>query len=178
MKKKLTAKQLQARLKKIKLLLLDVDGVMTDGRIFYSEMGWTRTYHIHDGYGIKLIQSFGIPVGVISGGNSEELKERLKVLKIEHFVIGSEDKLKSLTEVSEKLNIPFEHICYVGDDLFDIPALTQVGLGVSVPNAVDEVKKIAHFITKKSGGHGAVREVIDAIRHAQKLSPKISQKHT
>ena len=170
MKKKLTPAQLLTRLKKIKLLLVDVDGVLTDGRIFFSNGGWTRTYHIHDGYGIRLLQKLGIPVGVITGGQSEELKERLKSLQIEHFVLGSEDKFTSLKELSNKLKIPFENICFVGDDIFDIPALEQVGLSVSVPNGIAEVKKKVHWVTEHSGGQGAVREVIDAIRKAQKLS--------
>ena len=170
MKKKLTSAQLLSRLKKVKLLLVDVDGVLTDGRIFFSELGWTRTYHIHDGYGIRLLQKLGIPVGVITGGQSDELKERLKTLQIEHFVLGSEDKLASLTELSKKLQIAFENICFVGDDVFDIPALEKVGLSVSVPNGIDEVKKKVHWVTRRSGGQGAVREVIDAIRKAQKLS--------
>lgn len=167
--KKLTEKQLKIRLKKIRLLLLDVDGVLTDGRIFFSSMGWTRTYHIHDGYGIRLIQKLGIPIGIISGGQSDELKERLKTLDIQHFVLGSEDKLTSMTALSKKTGVSFEEICFMGDDLFDIPALEKVGLAISVPNAVPEVKKIVHFITKKSGGQGAVREVIDALRYAQNL---------
>src|SRR3982751_6888635 len=97
------------RFKKIKMLLLDVDGVLTDGSIMWVEgQGWTRRYNIYDGYGIKLLQSLGAAVGVISGGQSTELQERLKVLDIQHYVIGSEDKLASLKKLSEKTNIPFD----------------------------------------------------------------------
>jgi len=167
--KKLTRAELLKRIKKVKLLLLDVDGVLTDGKIFYSSIGWTRSYHIHDGYGIRLIQKLGVPVGIISGGQSDELKERLKLLEIEHFVLGSEDKFKSLESLSKKLGIPFESICFMGDDIFDIPALKKVGLSISVPNAVDEVKEIAQYVTTHTGGNGAVREVIDLIRKHQKL---------
>ena len=158
------------RLKRIRLLLLDVDGVLTDGTITWiAGQGFTRTYHTQDGYGIRLIQKLGIKIGVISGGQSQDLKERLQLLGIHHFVIGSEDKLESLKKMSAETEIPFEQICFVGDDLFDIPALEQVGLSVTVPNAVPEVKEMVHFITTLPGGRGAVRQVIDAIRKAQNL---------
>lgn len=158
------------KLKKIKLILLDVDGVLTDGTLTWMKgQGWSRRYHIHDGYGIKWIQKLGIPVGIMSGGQSEELQERLKVLSIQYFVLGSEDKLKSLKELQLKTGVQSENICFMGDDVFDIPALQEVGLAITVPNAVPEVKKIAHYITELSGGQGAARELIDAIRYAQHL---------
>jgi 3-deoxy-D-manno-octulosonate 8-phosphate phosphatase (KDO 8-P phosphatase) len=158
------------KLKKIRLLLLDVDGVLTDGSITWiAGQGFTRTYHAHDGYGIRLIQKLGLPVGVISGGQSQDLKERLQFLGIQHFVLGSEDKFASLTKMSEETKIPLEQICFIGDDLFDIPALEKVGLAVTVPNAVPEVKEVVHFITTIPGGKGAVRQVIDALRKVQNL---------
>jgi 3-deoxy-D-manno-octulosonate 8-phosphate phosphatase (KDO 8-P phosphatase) len=166
----LTPLEFETRLKKIKLLLLDVDGVLTDGSIFFVEgQGWTRVYNVNDGYGIKLIQKFGIQVGVISGGMSDELKERIKVLGISHVVLGSEDKGTSLQKMIDLTGIAAENICFVADDLFDIPALKRVGLAVTVPGGMPEVKEIVHFITSKGGGKGAVREVIDHIRFAQGL---------
>jgi len=163
---------LREKLKRVKLLLLDADGVLTDGTISYLEKhGWFRTYNVYDGYGIKLIQSLGIPVGVISGGNSKDLKERIKLLKIKHSVLGSEDKLKSLEKIVKKTGVPVENICFVADDLFDLPALERVGLAITVPDAVPEVKAMADWVTTRRGGHGAVREVIDAIRKVQKLNP-------
>ncbi|MBC7397105.1 MAG: HAD hydrolase family protein, partial [Bdellovibrionales bacterium] len=150
---------------------LDVDGILTDGSIFFMEgQGWTRIYNIYDGYGIKLIQRLGIPVCVISGGHSNELKERLRVLGIAHAVLGSEDKLTSLNEIIKVTGIPASNICFMADELFDIPALQAVALAVTVPNAVSEVKELAHYITLKNGGEGAVREVIDHLRRAQGLS--------
>lgn len=168
-KKKLTQAQFLKRAKNIKLILLDVDGVLTDGRIFFSNIGWTRIYHIHDGYGIRMIQRLGIPVGIMSGGQSDELKERIKILDIKHSILGSENKLESLITLSEEVSIDFKSILFMGDDLFDLPALQKVGLSVSVPNAMDEVKASVDYVTKKSGGKGAVREVIDLIRKAQNL---------
>jgi 3-deoxy-D-manno-octulosonate 8-phosphate phosphatase (KDO 8-P phosphatase) len=166
----LPAAELTARLKKVKLLLLDVDGVLTDGSIFFMEgQGWTRVYNVSDGYGIKLLQKLGVPIGVISGGMSIELKERMKILGIAHMVLGSEDKAASLQKMIDETGIAAENICFVADDLFDIPALKRVGLAITVPDGMPEVKAIAHYITTKSGGRGAVREVIDQIRWAQGL---------
>jgi 3-deoxy-D-manno-octulosonate 8-phosphate phosphatase (KDO 8-P phosphatase) len=163
-----TINQHDSRFKTIELLLLDVDGVLTNGNIFYNnQQGWTRTYHIHDGFGIKLMQKFNFPIGIISGGQSDELKERIRLLGIEHYVLGSEDKLKSMTEISNKLNIPFEKICFMGDELFDLPALRACGLPITVPNAVTEVRHEVTYITERLGGFGAVREVIDIIRAAR-----------
>ncbi len=160
------------RFKKIKLLLLDVDGVLTDGRIMWiKEQGWTRNYNVNDGYGIRMVQKLGLKIGIISGGKSEELKERVKLLEVAYSVLGSEEKLKSLMSVSEESGIPLEEICFVGDELFDLPALRRVGISVTVPNAMPEVKEVAHYITEKPGGRGAVREVIDQIRRAQNLHP-------
>ena len=166
----LSPAELDARLKKIKLLLLDVDGILTDGSIFFMEgQGWTRVYNVNDGYGIKLLQQLGIPVGVMSGGMSVELKERMKVLGISHMVLGSENKADSLKQMMAETGVPAESICFVADDLFDIPALKKVGLAITVPDAMPEVKAMAHHITTKGGGRGAVREVIDLIRWAQGL---------
>jgi 3-deoxy-D-manno-octulosonate 8-phosphate phosphatase (KDO 8-P phosphatase) len=161
---------LREKFKKVKLLLLDSDGVMTDGSLYFDgKQGFVRVYNIYDGYGISLLQDQGILVGVISGGKTPDLKARIKMLDIQHVVLGSKDKFKSLEMISKKTKIPFENICFVGDDLFDIPALEKVGLAVTVPDAMPEVKAIAHWTTTRRGGHGAVREVVDAIRKIQQL---------
>lgn len=170
MKALLSTSELEQRMKKIKLLLLDVDGVLTNGTIFYVEgQGWTRTYNVYDGYGIRYIQKLGLIIGVISGGNSLELKERVKMLGITHSVLGSEDKLSSLRQMMKETGFTREQICFVADDLFDLPALREVGLAITVPDAVQEVVDEAHYITRRKGGTGAVREVIDLIRNAQGL---------
>jgi 3-deoxy-D-manno-octulosonate 8-phosphate phosphatase (KDO 8-P phosphatase) len=163
--------ELLRRLKDIRMLLLDVDGVLTDCSIFYVKgQGWTRVYHVHDGYGIRHVLRQGFPVGIISGGRSEELQERINVLGIEHYVLGSEDKLTSMRALSEKTGIPFSQIAFIGDELFDIPALECAALAITVPSSAPEVKTIAHYITEKEGGRGAVREIIDLIRKAQGLA--------
>lgn len=167
----ISAEEYQKRIKKVKLLLLDVDGILTDATTFYIEgSGFTRFFNMYDGYGIKLLIKAGIPVGIISGGQAKDLQERIKVLGIQHFVLGSEDKLASMKTIAEKLSIPFENIAYMGDELFDLPALKAAGLSISVPGATEEVKNEVNWITHKTGGNGAVREVIDAIRKAQNLT--------
>ncbi len=159
--------EFQKRLSRIRLLLLDVDGVLTDGTIFHVPgQGWTRSYSIYDGYGIKLLQKLGIPVGIISGGASEELKERIRYLGIRHAVLGSEDKLASLKQLSAETGVPPDLICFMGDELFDMPALKEAGLAITVPDAMPEVFGISHAVTSRAGGKGAVREVIDRIRQA------------
>jgi 3-deoxy-D-manno-octulosonate 8-phosphate phosphatase (KDO 8-P phosphatase) len=160
--------EFEKKLSRIKLLLLDVDGILTNGGVFHVPgQGWTRTYNIYDGYGIKLMMRAGITVGIISGGQSEELKERLKILGISHAVLGSEDKLSSMKKITSETGISPEDTCFMGDDLFDIGALRAVGLAITVPEAMPEVHENVHAITRRSGGHGAVREVIDLIRKIQ-----------
>jgi 3-deoxy-D-manno-octulosonate 8-phosphate phosphatase (KDO 8-P phosphatase) len=162
--------EFQKKVSRIKLLLLDVDGILTNGTIFHVEgQGWTRTYNIYDGYGIKLIQKMGIKVGIISGGNSNELKERIKMLGIQYAVLGSEDKLGSMKQITEETGISPDETCFMGDELFDMPALMAVGLAITVPEAMIEVHGVVHAITRRSGGQGAVREVIDQIRKIQNL---------
>jgi len=160
--------EFQKRLAGIRLLLLDVDGVLTDGTIFHVPgQGWTRSYNIYDGYGIKLLQKAGIPVGIISGGASDELKERIRYLGIRYAVLGSEDKLASLKQLSVETGVPPESISFMGDELFDMPALKEAGLAITVPDAMPEVFGVAHAVTARAGGKGAVREVIDLILKAQ-----------
>jgi 3-deoxy-D-manno-octulosonate 8-phosphate phosphatase (KDO 8-P phosphatase) len=171
MKFRIPETEFDERLKKIKLLLLDVDGILTNGSLFFVEgQGWTRTYNIYDGYGIKLIQKLGIKVGIISGGNSTELKERIKLLGIPYSVLGSEDKLASMKQILSETGFKAEEACFMGDELFDMPALKAVGLAITVPEAMTEVHEVVHAVTRKSGGHGAVREVIDRLRKVQELT--------
>lgn len=170
--KLLETPDIQARLKKIKLLILDVDGVMTDGRIFWLDgHGWTRHFHIKDGYGLKLLMKCGIQVAVISGGDSEDVRARMKFLNIPHVFLGDEDKLKALDKIIESSKLDTQQMAFMGDDLFDIPVIERVGFSATVPHAVDPVKGRVHYVTESPGGWGAVREVADAIRKAQGLGP-------
>lgn len=158
------------KLKKIKLLILDVDGVMTDGRIFWLEgQGWTRYFHVQDGYGLKLLMRFGIKIVIMSGGDSKDVRKRMEFLGITDVFLGSEDKLKLLRDIVVKFGVSFDEIAFMGDELFDIPVMECVGLSITVPNAIQGVKDKANWITQAAGGYGAVREVVDAIQRSQSL---------
>src|SRR5690349_22577268 len=119
MNKLLESPDIQKRLKKIKLLILDVDGVMTDGRIFWLEgHGWTRHFHIKDGYGLKVLMKAGVDVAVISGGESNDVRKRMEFLKIKHVFLGDEDKIKALNKIVEATGLKLEQMAFMGDDLF------------------------------------------------------------
>ncbi|RYZ71980.1 MAG: hypothetical protein EOP09_03875 [Proteobacteria bacterium] len=166
--KLLETPELQNRLSKIRLLLLDVDGVLTDGRIFWIEgQGWTRQFHIKDGYGLKLLMKSGVDVGIISGGESHDVKKRAEFLKIQHVFLGDEDKIKALQKIIVATGLKSDEIAFIGDELFDMPVLEAVGFSATVPHAVDEVKEVVNYITESEGGFGAVREIADAIRKAR-----------
>lgn len=170
--KLLETPDIQARLKKLKLLILDVDGVMTDGRVFWLDgHGWTRHFHVKDGYGLKILMKAGIQVAIISGGDSKDVRERMTFLKIEHVFLGDEDKIKALEKIQKATGLQYEEMAFMGDDLFDIPVLERVGFSATVPHAVQPVKERVHYITDSPGGWGAVREIADAIRKAQGFGP-------
>jgi 3-deoxy-D-manno-octulosonate 8-phosphate phosphatase (KDO 8-P phosphatase) len=173
--KLLETKDIQSRLKKIKILILDVDGVMTDGRVFWLDgHGWTRYFHIKDGYGLKVLMKCGIQVAIISGGDSKDVRTRMEFLKIQYVFLGDEDKLKALDKIIEATGLKTEEMAFMGDDLFDIPVIERVGFSATVPHAVDPVKARAHYVTETPGGWGAVREIADAIRKAQGLGPYLT----
>jgi 3-deoxy-D-manno-octulosonate 8-phosphate phosphatase (KDO 8-P phosphatase) len=167
----LDSPEIVARLKKIKLLILDVDGVLTDGRVFWLEgHGWTRQFHVKDGYGLKLLMKAGIQVAVMSGGDSKDVRTRVEFLKVQHIFLGDEDKGKALDQLLQKTGLPLDQFAFIGDELFDVPVLSRVGFAATVPHAVQKVKDSAHFVTESQGGFGAVREITDAIMRAQGLA--------
>jgi 3-deoxy-D-manno-octulosonate 8-phosphate phosphatase (KDO 8-P phosphatase) len=150
--------------KSIKLLLLDVDGVMTDGCIIYDNTGGeTKSFDVKDGHGLKLIQRAGIQVGIITGRQSEIVNRRAAELGIELVYQGAKDKLIPFREILRKLALQPVEVAYIGDDIVDVPILRQVGFAVTVADAVDEVKAYVHLVTKHVGGRGAVREICDLI---------------
>jgi 3-deoxy-D-manno-octulosonate 8-phosphate phosphatase (KDO 8-P phosphatase) len=170
--KLLETPDLQNRLKKIKMFILDIDGVLTDGRIFWLEnQGWTRFFNIKDGYGLKLLMKNGIEVAIISGGDSKDVRTRVEFLKIKHAYFGDEDKMKAYDKIKKDTGYTDEEIAFMGDDLFDIPVLEAVGFSATVPHAVPQVKNRVHYVAESPGGMGAVREVADAIRKSQGKGP-------
>jgi len=151
-----------ADLSKIKLLLLDVDGVMTDGRIIYGSDGSeTKAFDVKDGHGLKLLQRAGIRVGIITGRQSEIVSRRAAELGIELVYQGAKDKSLPFNEIMQKLNLSPVEIAYVGDDIVDLPVMRKVGFAATVADAADDVKPFADMITKRPGGRGAVREICD-----------------
>jgi len=154
--------------KKLKLLILDVDGVLTDGKLFFDlEGNEYKSFHARDGHGIKLLRQTGVEVAVISGRKSKTVELRMKNLGIELIYQGHEHKLQAFNEVIEKLGISHDQAAHMGDDLLDLPIMTKVGLAIAVSDANFAVKQRAHWCTTELGGHGAVREACDLIMQAQ-----------
>ncbi|ASF47071.1 3-deoxy-manno-octulosonate-8-phosphatase KdsC [Methylovulum psychrotolerans] len=152
----------------IRLLILDVDGVLTDGKLFFDQQGNEyKSFHAQDGHGIKLLRRTGVEVAVISGRSSPIVSLRMNALGISHVYQGHEDKRAAFAELLAKLALTPEQVAYVGDDLLDLPIMSQVGLAVAVHDAVATVKDLAHWHTSRCGGCGAVREVCDLIMQAQ-----------
>ncbi len=163
------------RLKKIKVAIFDVDGVLTNGQVYYSgaEIGFNRFFYVPDGYGLKVLMEAGIKVGVITGGDSVGVKKRFELLKIDYLFIGNEDKREPFVKIKEDMKIEFENMLYVGDEHFDMPLLKKAGFAACPPHSNDEVKEICHHVTYNEGGFGCVREVIDMLRYAQGIVPKV-----
>jgi 3-deoxy-D-manno-octulosonate 8-phosphate phosphatase (KDO 8-P phosphatase) len=148
----------------IQILILDVDGVLTDGTLFiHSDGSESKCFNTLDGHGIKMWQRAGLKVALLSGRASEPTRRRAEQLKIEHVFEDCHDKLPTLQKFLAKLGLSPEAVAYIGDDLTDLPVMRFVGFGVAVANAVDEVKKYADYVTIHRGGSGAVREVIEYI---------------
>lgn len=155
---------MQERLQKIRLLLLDVDGVMTDGRIIYDDHGGeTKAFDVKDGHGIKLLQRAGIRVGIITGRQSAVVDRRAMELGIELVYQGAKDKLVPYREILQRTGLDDEQVAYVGDDLPDLPILRRAGFAATVADAIEEVKPYAHYVTQRTGGRGAVREICDLL---------------
>ena len=155
---------MQERLQKIRLLLLDVDGVMTDGRIVYDDRGGeTKAFDVKDGHGLKLLQRAGIRVGIITGRQSAVVDRRAAELGIELVYQGAKDKLVPFLEILEKTGLTAEQIAYVGDDYPDLPILRRVGFAATVADAIEELKPCVHYVTRQVGGRGAVREICDLL---------------
>ncbi len=151
----------------IELLVLDVDGVLTDGRvIIHSNGGESKCFHILDGHGIRMWQRAGLRVALLSGRVSQATTRRAWELEIPHVIQDCHAKLPALTHLLAELGLPPERVAYVGDDLMDLPIIRHVGFGVAVANAVEEIKEHADYVTARRGGEGAVREVIEHILKA------------
>jgi 3-deoxy-D-manno-octulosonate 8-phosphate phosphatase (KDO 8-P phosphatase) len=169
-------KRALARAKDIRLLLLDVDGVLTDGSLLYTGSGEeSKAFNTQDGFGLRLLQESHVSVGVITARKSEVVQRRATELKMEFIYQGAVDKRDAFRQIVKDTGFkPFE-IAYMGDDWLDLPLLQQVGLAIAPDNAVAEVREVAHFITDRPGGHGAVRDACNLILEAKNLVAELLQ---
>jgi 3-deoxy-D-manno-octulosonate 8-phosphate phosphatase (KDO 8-P phosphatase) len=152
----------------LKLLILDVDGVLTDGRLFFDDSGKEyKCFHARDGHGIKLLRLTGVEVAVISGRKSHSVALRMQALGVEHVYQGHENKRAAFSEILQRLALSADQVAYIGDDVLDLPVMRQVGFAVAVQDANFAVKQYADWQTQTQGGLGAVREVCDLIMQAQ-----------
>ncbi len=162
------------RAKLVKLLLLDVDGVLTDGSLSYTHDGREiKTFHSRDGLGLNLLREAGVEVGLITARTSEALAKRARDLSIPHVYQGKRDKIEVYREILAKLNLQDYEVAYMGDDWLDLPLLVRVGFSASVADGAPEVREVVHYISKRNGGKGAVREVCDLIIDAKGLTQSL-----
>lgn len=171
--------KIDVRCQNIELILADVDGVLTRGEIIFNNQGIeTKQFHIRDGLGIRLWQRAGYKFGLITGRSSHVVKIRAAELGIEIVRQTAEDKLPIALEILGQLGLRPEQVCYIGDDLPDVPVIRHVGLGVAVADACAEARSAAHYTTTLAGGTGAVRETIEMVLKAQRRWDDLIQKYT
>jgi len=180
---------IKARARKIKLLLMDVDGVLTDGRIYYvpadpgsryrgtrPSLIETKTFHSRDGLGLRFAHQAGLRTGILSGRESPVVEHRARELGIHFIRQGAREKLAPYREILEEAGLRDEQVCYVGDDLVDLPVLVRVGLAVGVGDGHPLLTQYVHYVTRAPGGLGAVRETIELILSAQgKFQPVLDR---
>jgi 3-deoxy-D-manno-octulosonate 8-phosphate phosphatase (KDO 8-P phosphatase) len=168
-----TAKLFEAKLKKIKVVALDVDGILTSGHVWWAseEVGFNRTFNIYDGYGMKILMKAGLKVGVITGGNSVSVSKRVEQLGVDFSYVGNEDKRGAFKDLMTKYQVDASEILYMGDELFDMPLLKKAGFAATVPSASEEVQEVCDYVTQRKSGDGAAREVLDLLRYAQGIVP-------
>ena len=160
---------LKARVSRLSVMIFDIDGTLTDGRIFWvPNSGWTQMYSVRDGMGIKRLQEVGIEVAAISGGDSLSAQMRMQSLGIKHVHFGSQDKVAHFEKLLELLKVSAENCGYMGDEVVDLPLLKAVGFSAAPPESPDEVRAQVHYVAQKPAGFGAAREVCEFIlRHRQ-----------
>jgi len=159
---------LKERLKRIQVLIMDVDGVLTDGKIIFDDKGGElKFFDVQDGLAVVILKRIGIKTAIITAKGSKVVERRAEDMQVDKLYQDASNKAVALGELLKELNLSVENACFIADELIDLPAIKKVGLAVAVKNAAPEVKKHAHYITKKTGGNGAVREIIEMILKAQ-----------
>ncbi len=173
-----SALKLGLKLGQIKLLLLDVDGVLTDGQITYTDSGeQIKSFSSKDGLGLRLLMDNNIRIGIVTGRKSDALGHRCQNLGIDLVFDGIRDKAVAFDKIVEQTGIAVRQIAFVGDDLIDLPAMIRAGVSFTVPDAPNEVKRHADQVTLARGGHGAVREICETILKAQGLWEKLLNRY-
>ena len=156
------------KVKPVKLLLLDVDGVLTDGSITYTDEGSEiKTFHVRDGFGMRQLQKAGVKIGIITARSSKALLRRAQDLSITHIHQGIRNKVEAYEEIRNSLKLEPSEVAFMGDDWIDLPLLKKAGFSAAVADAMPEVKKAVDYVTRMPGGRGAVREVCDLIVEAK-----------
>lgn len=154
--------------KHVRLAAFDVDGVLTDGALYYTDAGEEfKAFNVQDGHGIKMLQESGVAIAIITSRSSKLVANRARNLGIDHLYQGVENKLDAMNALLTKLGLTLAEAGYMGDDVIDLPVLRRCGFAASVPEAPALVRQHAHYITRARGGHGAVREYCEVVMHAQ-----------
>ena len=161
--------ELAERARAVRLAIFDVDGVTTDGTLYFNAQGEVfKAFNILDGHGVKLLQKAGVATAILSGRKSRAVARRAKELSIAHVIQGTgDDKVPAFERLVKKLRLNAQACAFMGDDIQDLPVMRRCGFAVAVANAVDEVKAAAHYVTRASGGKGAVREFCDLVLRAR-----------
>ena len=168
----------RSKAKAIRLLLLDVDGVLTDGGIIIDDRGLeTKRFDVRDGQGIALLQMVGIDVGFITGRSSGVVRHRARELGVKHLYQGVKNKLDTYDAIKRRTRLGDRQIAYVGDDLGDVQILKRVGFSATVPNAGPLMARATHYVTQAAGGYGAVREIAELLLRAQNTWSKVLAKY-
>ncbi len=166
------------RASRISVLVIDVDGVLTDGRIVFAEYGdELKFFDVQDGAGLIFWNRLGLKSAIITARKSRLMKRRAKEMRVTVLAQGCLVKLPTYEQLLKRFRVSDEHVCAIGDDLMELPMLRRVGLAVAVPNAVEEVQRHCHYVTQRSGGRGAVREVIEMILKAKGLWDQTLQRY-
>jgi len=166
------------RARDLKLMIFDVDGIMTDGTLYYSARGEElKAFNVHDGHGIKMLKQCGVEVGLITARRSRAVELRAANLGITHLYQGVEDKRGAYTALLGQLGLAAEQSGYMGDDLLDLPLITRCGFAATVAAAPEAVRKRSHYVARSGGGHGAVREVCEFILRAQGMLERAIRAH-
>ena len=178
MAREMTDERLLNKIRRVKLLILDVDGVLTDGRIIIDDAGVeSKNFDVKDGHGLKIIMRYGIDVVLLTGRRSQVVERRAADLGITEVHQGIRNKVEALAEILQRRNLAPEETAYAGDDIVDIPLFKRVGFAVAVADAVPEVRQVADYVTGCKGGRGAVRELCEVILQAQELWADVAARY-